>query len=955
MSKATYENINVQDFKARSKSPRHLDPNIIVEDFSAVPGTSDTLNVQNSIRSRSRSPRNPDAKIEDFSKVQVTFENLTVQDSFTSRSKSPRNPDPDAKFEDLPELIKTKILNTTIVFQGVEITLNDVTKQDLFILNLLTPKEIQTILSEDRKLIIGQICRNSSKFKFMERKFIESKFDGDEDNIKTFLQVQVELESSRRLILADAAGTGRTVIIENIFKRLKVVYPTYWIGYIRLKKHNEIMQEYCKLLRDPTIEEIRNLLIDILKIKSELEIELFTKLLFTNRVILFFDEIDEVDAKFFQFALKIVYVLKMSSENQLWISCRPIYGKRLGEILNCPVYKLVPLTWEQKKVYINEVLNKMRIVNDNFRAKIIEDFEKILRNSENRDDCCKIFDSLFLLEAVVELYIDDKVFFWSESFTLYGTFEKFINSQIKKVDAISKSQICDSNENFTLTNVHQVFALKLLIGDSYDKLYRIGLDELSILKQWEAEKYKWTFEKIHRYGLLTINLDDPKGKINSMDFARRTYAEFFIAEFIVTFMFRRNPNIEYEVEENEKFLKIFKLVLAEVQDFEMTRCFIFSFVFDNLNSRKVPLHDEMRTEILKNIFKIHNEILNFVYGNGSLILLENWSIFLKNEPELLKLLWHVGKKRNCLVKLLFKDDRKRRLDFKELLDVISKVFGPNWHKIFNKSRMPIINDSDIGNIEAYECQKFKGFNRNLVKFLDVVDKNFEKEEKQLVYKEYISSFKIVPMVKEEVFKLILKKGYEIFDNTEGLAEIIIKFLKHSSNLYVLICAGQSVEALLNNDMKTIRRILFGLFQYTFHPLVVSLKSKNVATFRIYRRLYTKYKNTWKEIQDILVNTKDIIPEIIENMTNELYEEFQEFMGEIFHTDQERLQDVLLNYSNNDKKSFSFESKNQFEKFVNFVFLGHQGKIECAMSNFFKRKSEGEIYENSSFKNIYDTI
>lgn len=870
------------------------------------------------------------------------------------RSRSSRNFEPDAKFEELPELIKTKILNSIVIFQGVEIFLNEITEQDLFILNLLTPKDIQIILSEDIKLEIGEICKFTAKYRFMERSFIETINDDNLENMKSFLQIQAEIDSKRRFILADAAGTGRTIAFENIVKKLKVIYPTYWMVYIKLRKYDYIMQEYFKLRRDPTIEEIRNLLVDILSLKSKLEIELFTKLLFNGKVILFFDEIDEIDAKFTHFIIRTIYVLKMSTEIQLWISCRPIYGKRLGEILDAPVYKFVPLQWEEKKVFIKKVLNNLTIFNEKDRTKVIKDFEKILYNCENRDDCCKIFDNLFLLEAAIELYVDDKVYVWSESFTLYGSFEKFIITQFKKVDAISKVQkkIDDSSENFSLRNVHQVFALKLLIGESYDE---IDLKELSIFKQWKAEESKWTFEKIHRYGLLTIDLDNPERKINSMDFVRRTYAEFFIAEHILTFMFRLNTTIKYEDEEYEKVLKIIKLVLSEVQDFEMTRCFIFSFISDNLNSRKMLLEVEMRTEILKNIFKIHEEILNFVYNNGSLILLENWSIFLKNEPDLLKLLWHVGKKQNCLVKLLFKDDRKRRLDFKELLDVISKIFGPNWHELFNKSRMPMITDEHFENIEAKESKKCKGFNRNLVKFLALVDKNFEKVEKQLIYKEYISSFKIVPMVKEEVFKLILQKGYEIFDSTEGLAEIIIKFLKHSRNLYVLRCAGENVEAMLNKETKTIRRILFGTFHYDFHPLVASLKSKNVSTFRTYRILYSRYKIVWEEVQDILLNTKDIIPEIIENMTDELYPEFQDFMGIIFLRNENRLQDLFLNYTN-DKKSFEYESKKHFENFFNFVFLGHQRKIEISMANIFKRKSGGgESYEKIVLISRSDTM
>ena len=210
---------------------------------------------------------------------QGLYENLNVQDFIKSRSKSPRNPDPNAKFEDLPEQIKTKITNSIIIFQGVETTLNEIVGQDLFVLNLLTPKDIKIILSEDKKLKIGDICRVTSKYRFMERKVIETKFDGDDtyvENMKTFPKLQAEIASKQRFILADSAGTGRTVIFENFVKKLKGIYPTYWIGYIKLRKHSEIMQEYCKLRRDPTIEEVRNLLIDILNIKSELEIEIFT-------------------------------------------------------------------------------------------------------------------------------------------------------------------------------------------------------------------------------------------------------------------------------------------------------------------------------------------------------------------------------------------------------------------------------------------------------------------------------------------------------------------------------------------------------------------------------------------------------------------------------------------------------------------------------------------------------
>ena len=168
--------------------------------------------------------------------------------------------------------------------------------------------------------------------------------------------------------------------------------------------------------------------------------------------------------------------------------------------------------------------------------------------------CSKLKSSnILMIKMIAELCIEESIDYCLNS--IFGIFDAIIKMQKKKLGTKILNEDCDPPGELNVWQVHQIFALVLLF-DEYEEHLGFKLSELAIVKLWNNEQHNWTPDIIQRYGFLNIDLSKEL-KNRSIDFVHRTYAEFFVAQYLVNFIFADNELVLKE--EIERKFKLFEL------------------------------------------------------------------------------------------------------------------------------------------------------------------------------------------------------------------------------------------------------------------------------------------------------------------------------------------------------------------------------------------------------------
>lgn len=203
-----------------------------------------------------------------------------------------------------------------------------------------------------------------------------------------------------------------------------------------------------------------------------------------------------------------------------------------------------------------------------------------------------------LISMIVEISFDESFEFGGATFNTFILYKTFIIKKLKIMHErgeIVHLQIDKvlSESSFNVWHIHQLYALKVITESSKDPLaFAKKLNFEYFQDEIESFSKKVTNEDISHFGILQINSQD------DFDFAHRTFAEFFVAQFL----------FDSVLQEKDK-----KLDLSMVKD----RWTLFLFVDVWINS-EMPLV----SSFLNDNVKIQKQ--KFVDRNSSIYELSNF-------------------------------------------------------------------------------------------------------------------------------------------------------------------------------------------------------------------------------------------------------------------------------------------------------------------------------------------
>ncbi|KAG5668146.1 hypothetical protein PVAND_016098 [Polypedilum vanderplanki] len=839
-------------------------------------------------------------------------------------------------FNELNETIKSQIIHAIVRFQGKNVKFIDIVGKNSEIFESLKADEIREILYDEHYFKLGPILELKSQF-YAEREFIDynintnqriktndlssklfdrkitrnlimenivdseynmeynevtKKYEWNEKvkkNLKTFEEISKEAEKLKMILLTDHAGAGKSTTFKHFVGMLKEKTPQNWVSFIDLKRHLKIYE------KNKNIDDVTEILLEILNLKSELEIKIFQQLFHENRVILMFDGVDEISPKFKDFFINLIANIRKTTKNQQWIATRPQHAVELIQNFKPNVYKLLPYNDDyQRENFIKQVLESYDIVDE------IQQEIALNRIFQSEELYTLNINNPLMLHMVTEIYIEDENLIKNSN--MFSIYEGMI--EMKKKILIKKGEIVNQDRenqrsNLTIWDVHMVYALKLICGEQMEDIFTeeflgndekcfINLSNLSLLKKWKKQKSKWTPEMISRYGFLYI--DNWNTENEFPDFAHRTFAEFFVAKWLIENIFMIDDD-EDEISDKELQLRLRFLLVNMCSNFTKF-IYVFSFLMtyliteqkngmQSVNERfSKYLTSEIISKFILKRCEIYigpecNEMKSFLYFTWVFCYVQS-----------LSKIWKFENGKTFLQKCYNECDNFNRIRF--LLHGYKGTFGANFFDFTgykrNLTRRPnLVTENDVN--EAFEesflnCADFDSSHPSRLKlvkrFFEIsnLSELFEiPEDEQRKF--YINC---LPNILNLMLKcsFVADKAFLIFNKlfsdrkrkiAEKIKEYFINFYASSRSDKLIKFSIQienfwiKLEEFLRSNVELMREILLTKFK-NFHPLIHSL----VFNVEIIQNLYQKYC-TKVEIEEILQESylKDLVT--IDNQNN----------------------------------------------------------------------------------------
>ncbi|GAB6023007.1 hypothetical protein CHUAL_007098 [Chamberlinius hualienensis] len=489
---------------------------------------------------------------------------------------------------------QAKLLKIDVQFQGRVVKLGSVIDETAF---GIVDSDILMKLLKKKPIYIGK--KPSMSADFHEAFYIKRCFqftDNNENEQITEDDLLNTIDENRIVLLCDVAGMGKTTVLT----RMSLLIQNHWIIRIDLNHFlKDLRVEHSQ--RSFNVDNVENALLFLVEklLKGNLETQ-FEKMLllhnirFKNNVIVMFDGFDEICPDYKQIVTELLIALTKSNIKQLWVSTRSHLRNLLEDALMTKSLMMIPFTKEDKTNFLIRFWITMCALDETAVKNKLDIYAEALLDSISST----IFDDQSFTEIPLQLRLLAEVH--------KSTLVSFVQS----------NKTTPSIENISLVEIYQRF-----IKEKYDIYFKDKTHIDHCLQSFLVEQEK-DFDKSHK--LLALELIFPNesvvqeyvtkkrlsenklitassiGIVKSLDgqsniyFVHRTFAEYFLANFIV--------EILCEVQSSSEKYNLSKLLWSKMsidKDYFSINNFINLLVTGHL-----PLHKAVINFDRQNLMKL---------------------------------------------------------------------------------------------------------------------------------------------------------------------------------------------------------------------------------------------------------------------------------------------------------------------------------------------------------------
>lgn len=530
-------------------------------------------------------------------------------------------------WSNLTQKLQDKLLSSNFSFQNESLSFEKVKQIAPDSLNFLNSEQIITTL-DCKRIYIGSIIQNDTAF-YVERKFtlkfdvldLRTLYEKHKHNYQFYLKQEESVKSyyldnlttnksldgsklhvkqeyphiiissienmsdvlkkifvTRFLILSDEAGTGKTFTFEQIAIRLKREHPTKWVSYIDLKDFTRFYNASGFVGNvDQLLENILNL-----GTENEFEMEIFKAQFRSGQVILLWNGFDEISPIFSEFIENVMLNIYNNSTNIQFVCTRPLYADQLEDLFNVSSHGLLPFTVREQKEFIEKYFHSENVS----LSEIDKYVDKVYQIAAKQQ-----FTTPLMLKMMVEVHEDIELFSLQN---IYEIYESFIGKKVDIWQAKSSfareltKYFLSGRKLFNIMKIYQKFAL---LSEFF---LNKNVKNLQIMKT-EIPK-ALPLHEITRMGILYINSED------EFEFAHKTFAEFFVAQFIIENIYQLENSTEFD----ENILDIFQYLNKN----EVVANFIINFLYNQKEKKLFSFRSDIKQLL---VTKYNNTFVNMMY------------------------------------------------------------------------------------------------------------------------------------------------------------------------------------------------------------------------------------------------------------------------------------------------------------------------------------------------------
>lgn len=753
----------------------------------------------------------------------------------------------------LTEPSRSKVLDAKVKFQGFELKVKELISLKSFeVLRYLQPNQICKLLN-DQLLEIELPTTHSPPF-YIERTF-KTKESKAEKNLNDLI---AESMVHHVTLLSDQAGSGKTTTFKNISISLKEKgFKNHWISYIDLKRHVGTYKKYSK--QEWNLESIFGIFVEILSIKEELEVQIFMHLFRSDKVILFWDGVDEISPNFKNFIVNLMLKIREVSLNCQWISTRPHHAEFLEVVFQRTAYHFLDYDEKDKLYFTKELLKN--------RQEISKSTENIMNLIKSLENAIHKINNPLLLQLIAEIYLSGQ----QVDLNLFKIYEQILNEKLKILS--TKGEISNNDRDvrskLNVWQVHQIYALKLIFRTGFvDPTSQISefidLGNFSIMKKWKRLQQKWTPEIISRYGLLIVDnwmsIDKWGISWEFPDFVHRTFAEFFVAQFLIENVYEEDDEEVTEAEIEMRLKLLYSIFFNS--DYGQIRKFLSSFIDTQVNNG----HKEF-SELIHRITS--KKEANKIFAS---------KFFIQNES-ILNCLWQLDvPASNSLFMDLLNDNS---VNFKYILDVIAvaeQTFPQDWLKITGFGSLYKIVEVDTSGYRANQ--------RNFIILLHFMAENFPKSIEFCFLQKNFGEMFFNNFMDCSMFQVVFRRITSLAgDEKHTITQTVIDVIKNPYNFPIY--QDESLVELMWKEIgeilnpKEMKKVLLHEYQSFEHPLLTAFRVKSMNIMEFYLKLYKKFCSFAELRMIFLTENKEFFWLQISSITSDKICHFEKFLSEIF--------------------------------------------------------------------------
>lgn len=806
--------------------------------------------------------------------------------------------------------LKKRVLQSPIDFQGYYTTVLELIGDDVEILNHLTSEEIKMLLDKNQVMKIGRVHDLNLQYGLIERKFLPEDYDINHfNNCEEDKMEFKDINGGKLIILSDLASSGKTIILKYFAIRLKEQKKLFWVSFIELSRFRRLFDLFVD--KEIDTDQAYTILFNIIRTKSSIEIAIFKKFLIEGQTILFFDGIDEIIPAYTNVLQAMFKVLTMAchSGNQIWISTRPHMSSTYQQLLenqetvgfdpfvrtHQDVFKFAPFTQQEKCNIINQMMEFSGIHEKDQQSKIMEEVLNYFSSLKTEDDHGNDIDNLYMIMAIVEYRLKSSRALDIDSH--YDVFEFIIMHQ-HALAAILPSQR-DKSKKLHIWEVHRALALETSFPS-------ITNDSLTILKKWTADKSNWTSDYIQRFGFVYGNIN------SSFQFVHKSYVDFFVAQFIINFLYGCTHHMH--LEEIEFIVDLFIRIMCSYKSDKVCCNFLISFFKSHGRQRNIS--PNIQQVIFKNLRHIRDpsNIARF-----SPDILKNFAIFMSSNNALKRKFFRLDDDFNLLDEYVLKGWMESHAS--TFITAMCESLGPNWHEVFNKSPRKL-TPHDI--IKKYEHK------HDDIEYLKICDYYYNSNDSEAKNR-FLNNFYRVPCysryVQIDIIERMKKGNRERF-----LEECFLNICYEHITPQALTLVFQGI---VNHFIALrIRGILFYDHIDLTPPLFLASAQNDPEVFELMHKFYTRYAHSWEEIHNLFTFRNEA--HIFAPCSFPIYEDYKEYLQKIFENNRwllkQRIRGLIANGRRMDKRLRSDNAKD----LLRWVMFENRQDIEDTLNNLYEK-------------------